>query len=189
MDHEKYVNLVNKGSAKKETYQKIHCGNFWIKYIFSLSIFLFFITLFYLFFFLILILLDLHRTFKNNLDFAQSVSQDMLARCLNAFAHLCMEAPGRAKEITYPSSSPPSPFPPSPSFFPLLPTPLSPLFIALNLGRKFACSLSLALPSQSLPHLHPPSLSSISSVATSVLPSHLTLPSYFLFCIYLKMWF
>jgi len=36
---------------------------------------------------------DITRTFMNDLDFAASVPQDRLSRCLNAFANSCLESP------------------------------------------------------------------------------------------------
>lgn len=44
---------------------------------------------------------DVHRTFMNDEDFARSVSQDMLSRCLNAFASSCKDSTGRSKEVRY----------------------------------------------------------------------------------------
>jgi hypothetical protein len=37
----------------------------------------------------------------NDKDFANSVSQDKLARCLSAFARLCAESPGKASKLEY----------------------------------------------------------------------------------------
>jgi len=44
---------------------------------------------------------DVNRTFMNDKDFANSVSQDKLARCLSAFARLCAESPGKASKLDY----------------------------------------------------------------------------------------
>ena len=38
----------------------------------------------------------------NDKDFANSVSQDKLSRCLSAFARLCAESPGKASKLEYP---------------------------------------------------------------------------------------
>lgn len=37
----------------------------------------------------------------NDKDFAQSVAQDTLARCLSAFARYCNESNGKINKLTY----------------------------------------------------------------------------------------
>jgi cell cycle arrest protein BUB2 len=44
---------------------------------------------------------DIPRTFMNDNDFANSVSQDKLARCLSAFARYSSETPGKGTKIGY----------------------------------------------------------------------------------------
>jgi cell cycle arrest protein BUB2 len=44
---------------------------------------------------------DIPRTFMNDKDFANSVSQDKLSRCLSAFARYCSETPGKASKVGY----------------------------------------------------------------------------------------
>jgi hypothetical protein len=38
----------------------------------------------------------------NDKDFANSVSQDKITRCLSAFARFCAESPGKANKLEYP---------------------------------------------------------------------------------------
>jgi len=44
---------------------------------------------------------DVPRTFMSNKDFASSVSQDKLSRCLSAFAHQCSDSQGKASKLGY----------------------------------------------------------------------------------------
>jgi len=44
---------------------------------------------------------DIPRTFMNDRDFASSVSQDKLSRCLSAFARYCAESSGKASKLDY----------------------------------------------------------------------------------------
>lgn len=110
VDPERYIGLVQKGKPKNETYQKIrkdihppppsppsfpllpppppplpslsiatasHPRNILLNFT------------------------NVNRTFMNDKDFANSVSQDKLARCLSAFARFCAESPGKANKLEY----------------------------------------------------------------------------------------
>jgi len=44
---------------------------------------------------------DITRTFMNDTNFAKSVSQDKLSRCLSAVAHYCSETTGNVSKVSY----------------------------------------------------------------------------------------